>query len=337
MKKTVLFLFIMLAVLGFAWSGHDALTYMIVSKLSLPLEKYVQITPYTYADVEDTHPYNPAITGFYDYLGKNYLPEEDNDLFTPVFSNPEPVNGAAPLWQILSVYAYEPDLGMDKELPMEGIEKLLGDSQGIRHMEYRLLCFISVGEVTDMVQYFSDLSELAYGRGDHYWAYRFMARAIHYLEDVGQPFHTFPAPFFELLRLPFNMDKWLTIFAKYHFAYDFYGGYLLWEQYGPLVKAIDEVPAKTIKSPRQAASDLRGFSRGKLNPVYYELKRLMKDELETEEVVWLGKSYFDELARAGKTEKLDKMTVEILRETASYVKGYVNYMFDRFEAIDSNM
>ncbi|NLX33810.1 MAG: phospholipase, partial [Thermotogaceae bacterium] len=91
MKKAILFLFIMLAALGFAWSGHDALTYTIVSRFSLPLEEYVQITPYTYADV-DTHPYNPAITGFYDYLGKNYMPEEDIDLFIPVFPNPEPVN-----------------------------------------------------------------------------------------------------------------------------------------------------------------------------------------------------------------------------------------------------
>lgn len=222
---------------------------------------------------------------------------------------------------------------MDKGLELKGIETLLGDSQGLRHMEYRLLYFIRVGEVTDMVQYFSDLAETAYSRGDYYWAYRFMARSIHYLEDVGQPFHTFPAPLIELVRLPFNSKKWLTTFANFHYAMDFYGGYLLWGEYPPLMKAIAEAPMKTISSPKQAALDLRSYSRGKLNPVYYELKALMNDKLESTQSVWPGKAYFDGLFESGKAANLNKMTVEILAETTSYVKGYVNYMFKRFEKI----
>ncbi len=334
MKKALTLFFLLIAALGVSWSGHDVLTYMIVTRYNQLMEKIVEITPYTYADV-DAQPYNPAIEEFVDYLGKNVTPEEDLDLVREIYPNPEPVDGMAPVWQILTIYSYEPDLGMDKGLPMEGLEKLLGDSQGIRHMEYRLLFFIRVGEVTDVVQYFSDLAEIAYRRGDPYWAYRFMGRAIHYLQDIGQPFHTFPAPLIELLKLPFNMEKWITIFANYHFTYDFYGGYLLWGQYEPLVKAVEDVPARKIKNPRQAAVDLRSYSRGKLSAVYYELRRLMKDELETEEMVWLGNEYFDELFEAGKTAKLDKVTVEILRETTSYVKGYIDYMLKRFEAIDS--
>ncbi len=333
-KKVMMILILLLAVFGFSWSGHDALTYLIVSQYEEVFDKYVEITPYTYADV-DTREYNPAIEGFYDYLGESYLPEEDLDLYSAVFPNPKPVDNLAPLWQILSVYSYEPDLGMDKGLELKGIETLLGDSQGLRHMEYRMLFFVRVGEVTDVVQYFSDLAEIAYSRGDHYWAYRFMGRAIHYLEDVGQPFHTFPAPFFELLKLPFNMDKWLAIFANYHFAYDFYGGYLIWGQYEPLLMALEEVPARIVKNPKQAAVDLRKYSREKLNPVYYELKHVMGNELEKPQAVWLGKEYFDDLHEAGKTSKLDNLSVEILRETASYVKGYINYMLNRFAAIDS--
>jgi hypothetical protein len=40
---------------------------LIVSQYEEVFDKYVEITPYTYADV-DTREYNPAIEGFYDYL-----------------------------------------------------------------------------------------------------------------------------------------------------------------------------------------------------------------------------------------------------------------------------
>ncbi|MDD4826122.1 MAG: phospholipase [Mesotoga sp.] len=334
MKRVMVILTLLLTAFAFSWSGHDALTYIIVSQYEDDFDAFVEITPYTYSDV-DTQQYNPAIEGFYDYLGEDYLPEEDLDLYSSIFPNPKPVDNLAPLWQILSVYSYEPDLGMDKGLELKGIETLLGDSQGLRHMEYRMFFFVRVGKVTDVVQYFSDLAEIAYSRGDHYWAYRFLGRALHYLEDVGQPFHTFPAPFFELLKLPFNMDKWLTVFANYHFAYDFYGGYLLWEEYEPLVEAIKEVSPKEIKDPKQAAVSLRRYSRNRLSSVYYELKRTMGDKLENPESAWPGKAYFDDLQDAGETAKLDALSVEILRETASYVKGYINYMLARFAEIDS--
>jgi hypothetical protein len=131
------------------------------------------------------------------------------------------------------------------------------------------------------------------------------------------------------------MEKWLTVFANYHFAYDFYGGYLLWEEYEPLVEAIKEVSPKEIKDPKQAAVSLRRYSRNRLSSVYYELKRTMGDKLENPESAWPGKAYFDDLQDAGETAKLDALSVEILRETASYVKGYINYMLARFAEIDS--
>jgi len=61
----------------------------------------------------------------------------------------------------------------------------------------------------------------------------------------------------------------------------------------------------------------------------------MGGELENPEAVWLGKAYFDDLHNAGETAKLDALSVEILKETASYMKGYINYMLARFAEIDS--
>jgi hypothetical protein len=110
---------------------------------------------------------------------------------------------------------------------------------------------------------------------------------------------------------------------------------LLWEEYEPLVEALREVSPKKIKDPKQAAVSLRRYSRNKLSSVHYELKRTMGDELENTEAVWLDKAYFDDLQNAGETAKLDALSVEILKETASYVKGYINYMLARFAEIDS--
>ena len=104
MKRVMVILTLLLTAFAFSWSGHDALTYIIVSQYEDDFDAFVEITPYTYSDV-DTQQYNPAIEGFYDYLGEDYLPEEDLDLYSSIFPNPKPVDNLAPLWQILSVYS----------------------------------------------------------------------------------------------------------------------------------------------------------------------------------------------------------------------------------------
>ncbi|AKI97968.1 phospholipase [Kosmotoga pacifica] len=324
MKRLFTIFLLVFAVAGFAWSGHDALTYYIVSTMPDIMEIGVTITPYAYENI-DTRIYNTEKANFDDYLGRGYNPWEDGGLFIPVFPNPEPVNNAAPLWQILSVYSYEPDLGMDQDLELNSMQKLTGGSQGWRHMEYRLL-FIKLGEVSRSVEYFSYLSTEAWNMGDPYWAYRFMARAIHYLEDIGMPFHTFPAPTFELLKLICNFDKWYIAFTNYHYAYDFYGGYRLWTGYEPLINAIKEAEPIKITDPRKAALKLRRYARRKLPEVYYEMKKLMSDDLESGGKEFTTKEYFDELVSTKDTSKLDELTIDLLSKVASYVKGYILYM-----------
>ncbi|OAA29925.1 phospholipase [Kosmotoga arenicorallina S304] len=324
MKKLLTILVLFFALTAFAWSGHDALTYYIVSSMPDIADIRVPITPYTYENI-DNRIYNMEKANFSDYLGQRYNPWEDDDVFISVFPNPLPVDNIAPLWQIFSVYSYEPDLGMDQDLELNSSQKLTGGSQGWRHMEYRLL-FMRFGEVSKSVEYFSDLSTEVWDMNDPYWAYRFMARAIHYLEDIGMPYHTFPAPTCELFKLIFNFDKWYVVFANYHYAYDFYGGYRLWTGYEPLVKAIKEAEPVKIKNPRKDALKLRRYARGKLSRVYYEMKELMGDDLESGNTDLATKEYFDELVATKDTSKLDELTIELLSKVASYVKGYILYM-----------
>jgi len=324
MKKFFTVFLLLLAFTAFAWSGHDALTYYIISTMPDIANIRVPITPYTYEDI-DSRGYNMEKANFNDYLGQEYNPWEDDDLFMPVFQNQKPVDNTAPLWQILSVYSYEPDLGMDQDLDLNSMQKLTGGSQGWRHMEYRLL-FIRLGEVSKSVEYFSELSTKVWDMNDPYWAYRFMARAIHYLEDIGMPYHTFPAPTCELFKLIFNFDKWYVAFTHYHYAYDFYGGYRLWTGYEPLVEAIKNAEPVKIKDPRRDALKLRRYARGKLPKVYYEMKKLMGEDLESGSMDFASKEYLDKLVATKDTSKLDELTIELLSKVASYVKGYILYM-----------
>ncbi|TYB88913.1 MAG: phospholipase [Kosmotoga sp.] len=318
--------FILFVGLSFGWSGHDAITYYIIQDYLGLLDDKVPITEYSYGMMESRiYNENPYRSIYEDYCGKMAAPPEDERLFSPVYPNPEPKDNTVPAWQILTVYSYEPDMGMDKELELSSYQFLTGGSQGWRHMEFRIL-FFKLGKVTDSVEYFTELAKKAEEKGDDYWFYRFMARALHYLEDSGMPYHTFPAPFVELLKLPFNYNKWLTIFSNYHFTFDNYAGYLLWEEYEPLVNAIKVADPHKINDPKKAASELRKKARNKLNEVYYEMKKLMKNDLHRETVFLPDKEYFHEFRETNNTKKLDKLTIELLKQVASYTKGYLEYM-----------
>lgn len=324
MKKFLIVISLLILTMAFGWSGHSTLTNLIVRELGSKVNELVEITPYSYSAI-DNRPYNSENLLFEDYLGKTFIPEEDILLYKKIFDNPVPVDNKAPIWQILSVYSYEPDMGMDKNFEITGLESILGDSQGTRHMEYRLGP-MKIGNVTSQPSYFAELAKTAWKSGDTYWAFRFIARGMHYMEDTSQPFHTFPAPLYVLPNLALDFDRWMSILINYHFAYDYYGGYLLWKNYPPLMEAIENAEPKYMEDPEKAARSLRRFSRSKLNSVYSELKKLIKSDLETSDIFAPNTEYFDSLVESGETKKLDKLTVEILGETASYVKGYIQYM-----------
>lgn len=325
MKKFLdVIILLLLAGTIFAWSGHDALTYYILKSLNMDFSFEVPITEYSYENLE-TREYNLEKASFDDLLGKDYIPGEDYRLFKPVFENSKLENGKAPIWQILSVYSYEPDLGMDQNLELSNLQWMTGGSQGWRHMEYHLF-WLRFGEVSESVAYFTELSKKAWEKGNPYWAFRFMGRAIHYFEDIGQPYHTFPAPFCELLKLMIDMNKWMTVFTNYHLVYDYYSGYLLWNQNAKVVEAIKTAKPIKITDPRKDALRLRIYARRKLHKIYYEMKKIMKDDLEVSSEFTPSPAYFDLLTVEGKTKKLEELTADLLGKVASYIKGYLIYM-----------
>lgn len=118
--------------------------------------------------------------------------------------------------EILSVYSRDPDDGRDQDLFLRDQkgnlhyaypdQKWFGalsgaNSQAFRHMEkppFRWRHCIStfgfpfraVGEATSRAEIYFEVAELAFALHENYWGWRFLANALHYVEDLHQPYHT---------------------------------------------------------------------------------------------------------------------------------------------------
>lgn len=113
--------------------------------------------------------------------------------------------------EILCTFADEPDWGMDQDLfPIEAYgygnppfgSPTGKSSQAAFHMAFlhgppvlRLL-FPNLGTsfMAERVEAFIALSRLAFEKGIKYWGWRFSAWAMHYLQDLTQPYHASPFP-----------------------------------------------------------------------------------------------------------------------------------------------
>ena len=109
--------------------------------------------------------------------------------------------------QVLDTYVDEPDWGIDHELwgiadygyGAQPYGKPTGESSKAPfHMQFahenvivrKFASDFTKGMVVDRVEMDVRLSKLAFQTGHPYWGYRFAAWAMHYVEDLGQPFHS---------------------------------------------------------------------------------------------------------------------------------------------------
>ena len=301
--------------------GHDALTYYCLDLESDYANERVEITPYSYASV-DPGPYNPARSAFEDYLGEKYLVDSDHELYRPFFDNCKPVDGRAPVWQILTVYSYEPDFGMDGKMALSPLQRLMGSSQAWRHEEFHM--GLRFGRVTEMVEYFDRLSRIAFERGDRYWGFRFMARAVHYLQDSGTPYHTSPGTARDILKIPFTYRRQFRKISNYHKFHDRYTGYRLWRGYAPFLKAIwSAVPSPGFNDPRRLAIEARNRGLKLVKDLQSSIRAVAGDEFDTIDGFKGDRAYFDKISRERDTKELDSITVRFLSGMAELVKSYL--------------
>lgn len=196
-------LFIGQPLTGLAWDGHDLITQYALAGFS-DLEQFtsITITPYTYAAV-DQSVYNPAFELQYK-LGA--------------------IGDQVSALDILITYAPEPDWDLDENLELSSLQQFTGGSSGWRHQRYTLAGgLVGLGEAPQRAQHFYDLAVYAYKQADYYWAFRFLARALHYFQDLSQPLHALPLPLSDLaFKYRFAIDRVESVAGNVHFSIEEY-------------------------------------------------------------------------------------------------------------------
>jgi hypothetical protein len=170
---------------------------------------------------------------------------------------------------VLAVYSDEPDWGMDQELFDDGQYpelwrpeySMMGGKRGVpsqafRHMYWREWSPLQplktfrlplgkllepMGQAGERARIFIELARRAREKGEEYWALRFTANALHYLEDVSSLFHSTQTPSKRFVLMPlFNkqgrgfkgfVGQVTQVVSYYHFAFEDYIGYLMKEHF----------------------------------------------------------------------------------------------------------
>lgn len=121
-------------------------------------------------------------------------------------------NGSVRAQEVVCTFSDEPDWGMDQDLfpiedygygspPFGGISGI--SSQAPFHMAFfwenpllvGLLPRLKLSFMEERIRVFFGLARLAFEHGVDYWGWRFTAWAIHYLQDLTQPYHARAFPF----------------------------------------------------------------------------------------------------------------------------------------------
>lgn len=115
-------------------------------------------------------------------------------------NNPQGIGQWVTPLEVLSIYSDEPDWLIDDDVPRLKGKGLFVDAQGaatrvLRHFWWENeptvlpLDFGKDQETNRRLQLFYELALVAFENGEPYWGYRFLGNAVHYIQDMTQPFH----------------------------------------------------------------------------------------------------------------------------------------------------
>nr|MBP7342774.1 hypothetical protein [Syntrophaceae bacterium] len=124
-------------------------------------------------------------------------------------------------WKIYLLYSTEPDTYADEDLLLHKNQAMTGGSRGWRHMHFKLMGS-TYGIAPKSFRVHRDLARLAFSKGSDYWAWRYLARAGHYLADLGAPFHVRAMPGFYLLRNIFSRGELFHTVTALHQSYEIF-------------------------------------------------------------------------------------------------------------------
>lgn len=293
----------------FAWSVHGEMTKFVLD--SLPwINRYdnITITEYSY---KDNSLYNP-----------NYkIPYLDGS-----------IGGKTSAKKILSIYADEPDWGMDEGLSLNSAQTLTGGSHGWRHQYFILLGgLLRLGEAPDRVVHFYNMAVVAFKIKDLYWGFRFLARALHYLQDLTMPFHSNPGPTMLLLKNLFDINGVSTMVSNHHFALEDYQEYQIKKKNLLYIKALRSADPIKINDVWNSAFEAANRSKNYSEILWDLQSKIFGDMLNSKSRV---KIQPERVTPGELKNEYDKIIIGLLIDFSAITKGFLNYARELFKSIN---
>ncbi len=248
-----------------AWARHDLMTEEVVEDLGW-LDRFdnITVTEYLYDDPT----INDNRIRYYNEDPGQLEPDEFyyHALYEPVlFYKGAQLGNSTTAKTILIEFSDEPDWEMDQELQLSWMQGFSGESQGYRHMYYPTwsfhipLGFMAQGQTPDRAQHFYDRAKMAFEKGDTYWGFRFLARAMHYVQDMSQPFHTRQF-YWRYINLKDPYHGTIQAIKNYHFAYESYiANEFRLEQEGVLPNRLITPLRYSLPVPTDSPADLAKY------------------------------------------------------------------------------
>lgn len=231
---------LLLASLASGWDMHEKVT-----EASLAADPALQAQ----ATAETLESYLAAVGGgtAAEFLVRHKL----NRTTSFGFHAGETAGSGVSLARVLARYADEPDWAMDQDIFAQYPElwkdeyQYMGGRTGpqtrvFRHMHWPKGFYrpgpdgkpvhdpTPMGMAPERAELFFTLSREAFVAGRPYWGARFLAWALHYIQDVSQPFHAVQLPAIDFLRFKpdggLDLEATTRVIAFYHLAVDGFPG-----------------------------------------------------------------------------------------------------------------
>lgn len=285
-----------------AWDGHEVITHEALRDMkALSAFNSIEVTPYTYGDL-DKSLYNPSFRIIYRF---------------------EKIGERVSALDILTAYAAEPDWNLDTDLKLSPFQALTGGSQGWRHQRYTLLGgLVAFGEGPERVEHFYNLALTAYRQGDLYWAFRFLARALHYLQDLNHPLHALPLPLSDLVfKHRLQISEATTVAINVH-SIEGYFAHHLQEGAPSLLQALHGSETAQIPSIVRHARKSNDAARKRAGELY-RLVLAIWPQLDAKQNTPIPQTEYVRTAPEKEMTALWQLMAERLSATAADTRGLV--------------
>ncbi|PKP54900.1 hypothetical protein CVT91_17635 [Candidatus Atribacteria bacterium HGW-Atribacteria-1] len=183
---------------------------------------------------------------------------------------------------------------------------------------------LKAGDAPKRANHFFEMSKIAFGKGDNYWGFRFAARAIHYLEDVSQPYHTYPAPLDVLFKKFFNIKKLTVLVTNAHYGYEDFNGYLFEHKKDEFYNLLPEVKTVKMYDVANNAIKLSKEARKDFTPSYRETMKLFPILDNDQELLILKEQEIIKIANSPDSQEL----INLMKKDILLGLGYLNGFFD---------